>query len=235
MYRKVDMDVGDRFFEMKLRKQMCGLGALRVHSGTVTKDKGSFTTISNPLPGCPRNEYLIHQNQPQQLQPPMPKSKPSQSPQIHTPGSKRPPKHWDLSQRTRPPKRGPSAAHRPTVYSLKTKIRDLTRLLRRPDRFPADVQIAQERALAGYRQALKDFEKERRKRRLIGKYHMVRFFGELDSDMFSHSGCLHIYMENKKAKFCWSLSLHITDQPYICELKFSASNMNQNVEKQPAS
>jgi G3E family GTPase len=64
-----------------------------------------------------------------------------------------------------------------SVNRLKTKIRDLTRLLRRPDHLPADVLVVQERALAGYKQALEGIEREKRKKEMIGKYHMVRFFG----------------------------------------------------------
>ncbi len=64
-----------------------------------------------------------------------------------------------------------------SVNRLKTKIRDLTRLLRRPDHLPADVLVVQERALAGYQHALEGIEREKRKKEMIGKYHMVRFFG----------------------------------------------------------
>ena len=39
------------------------------------------------------------------------------------------------------------------------------------------MQVAQERALAGYRQDLERIEGAKRRNKMISKYHMVRFFG----------------------------------------------------------
>ena len=63
------------------------------------------------------------------------------------------------------------------VNALKEKIRDLTRLLQRPEGLPADVRIEKERALAGYKQDLDAAYDEKAKQAMIKKYHMVRFFG----------------------------------------------------------
>lgn len=89
------------------------------------------------------------------------------------PDSRRPPKHWYQQ----PSISDPSGPHRTSVNRLKSNIRDLTRLLRRPEKLPADVQVVQERALAGYRQALEQMESGKRRKQMISKYHMVRFFG----------------------------------------------------------
>lgn len=64
-----------------------------------------------------------------------------------------------------------------SVNRLKSKIRDLSRLLDHAEKLPADVRIEKERALAGYRQDLEQIENVKRKQKMITKYHKVRFFG----------------------------------------------------------
>ncbi|KAL9632153.1 MAG: hypothetical protein Q9164_005501 [Protoblastenia rupestris] len=66
--------------------------------------------------------------------------------------------------------------HSTSVNAIKSKIRDVTRLLDHSDRLPAGVRIEKERALAGYKQDLENALKEKRKQHMISKYHMVRFF-----------------------------------------------------------
>ena len=60
---------------------------------------------------------------------------------------------------------------------IKARVRDVTRLLEHSNDLPPGVRIEKERALAGYRQDLAEAEAEARKQQMIGKYHMVRFFG----------------------------------------------------------
>ena len=62
------------------------------------------------------------------------------------------------------------------INPLKSKIRDVERLLAHADHLPADVRIEKERALAGYKQDLDYAIQERQKQKLITKYHKVRFF-----------------------------------------------------------
>lgn len=62
------------------------------------------------------------------------------------------------------------------INPLKSKIRDLTRLLNNTDHLPAGIRIEKERALAGYKQDLEQALEEKRNGKLIAKYHMVRFF-----------------------------------------------------------
>lgn len=72
-----------------------------------------------------------------------------------------------------------SIAHRMaprSVNPIKSKIRDLTRLLDHNDDLPADVRLEKERALAAYKHDLEAALHEKEKQKMISKYHMVRFF-----------------------------------------------------------
>ncbi|KAJ6131426.1 hypothetical protein N7523_001886 [Penicillium sp. IBT 18751x] len=62
----------------------------------------------------------------------------------------------------------------PSVNELKKRIRDVKRLLQKPN-LPADARILQERALAGYEQDLADENARRERSQIISKYHFVRF------------------------------------------------------------
>ncbi len=74
-----------------------------------------------------------------------------------------------------------------SINRLKAKIRDTTRLLSRAEKLPADVRIEKERALAGYQYDLERASKEKRKKQMIKKYHMVRFFGRSNPKTWSFS------------------------------------------------
>ena len=72
-----------------------------------------------------------------------------------------------------------SDAHRMaprSVNPIKSKIRDLRRLLDHNDDLPADVRLEKERALAGYKHDLEAALHEKEKQKMISRYHMVRFF-----------------------------------------------------------
>ncbi len=71
----------------------------------------------------------------------------------------------------------PPSTKTPSVNQLKSKIRDLTRMLEHSDHLPPGVRIEKERALAGYKQDVGNVYEDKRKNELIKKYHMVRFFG----------------------------------------------------------
>lgn len=75
--------------------------------------------------------------------------------------------------------RGEEKPH-PSVNELKRRIRDVKRLLAKPD-LSADKRVIQERALAGYEKELADEERRRERSRMIKKYHFVRFLGMLPS------------------------------------------------------
>ena len=68
------------------------------------------------------------------------------------------------------------SSHPTSINPIKSKIRDVTRLLGNSDHLPADIRIEKERALAGYKQDLETALREKQKQHMIGKYHMVRFF-----------------------------------------------------------
>lgn len=124
-------------------------------------------------------------------------------------------KNWNQ----KPSRSDLSTPNRTSVNRIKSKIRDLTRLLRRPENLPADVQVLQERALAGYRQALEQIEGEKRKSQMIGKYHMVRFFGGFRYDLLRLRGGLFR-----------GVSSNVSIMPRGLTLR----PLNQNVKKQRA-
>ncbi|TGZ85512.1 hypothetical protein EX30DRAFT_300011, partial [Ascodesmis nigricans] len=65
----------------------------------------------------------------------------------------------------------------PSVTNLKKKIRDLERLLARPNsKLTADARAENERALQAFKYELGSASKDKREQALARKYHMVRFF-----------------------------------------------------------
>ncbi|KAL8869487.1 MAG: hypothetical protein Q9174_004238 [Haloplaca sp. 1 TL-2023] len=63
-----------------------------------------------------------------------------------------------------------------SVNALKSKIRDVTRVLEHAQDLPMDVRIEKQRALAGYKQDLGKAQREKERQQMIKRYHMVRFF-----------------------------------------------------------
>jgi hypothetical protein len=65
-----------------------------------------------------------------------------------------------------------------SVTTLKKKIRDLQRLLSRPNsNLSAQLRVDNERALAAYKHELSFATQSRAEQKNAKKYHMVRFFG----------------------------------------------------------
>jgi len=63
------------------------------------------------------------------------------------------------------------------VNPLKTRLRDLRRMLAHAKDMPADIRIGHEREVATCEQDLAATVKEAQVSNTIKKYHMVRFFG----------------------------------------------------------
>ena len=84
--------------------------------------------------------------------------------------------HANKRHKSNPYDNGVHPSHQ-SANTLKSKIRDLSRLLDHSKDLPADVRIEKERALTGYRADLKGAQNEKRKADMIKRYHMVRFFG----------------------------------------------------------
>ncbi|KAL9576143.1 MAG: hypothetical protein Q9212_007346 [Teloschistes hypoglaucus] len=63
-----------------------------------------------------------------------------------------------------------------SVNAVKSKIRDVSRVLDHAQDLPMDVRIEKQRALVGYKQDLEKAQKAKERQRMIKKYHMVRFF-----------------------------------------------------------
>ncbi|KAL8964024.1 MAG: hypothetical protein Q9183_004764 [Haloplaca sp. 2 TL-2023] len=72
--------------------------------------------------------------------------------------------------------KAPVRANPLSIHALKSKVRDVTRVLEHAQDLPLDVRIEKQRALAGYRQDLEKAQREKERQRMIKKYHMVRFF-----------------------------------------------------------
>ncbi|KAL6713380.1 rRNA-processing protein efg1 [Lecanora helva] len=95
-------------------------------------------------------------------------------------GPKAPRRHANVSnnkmskKRNKAPRGSSPPANDSSVNRLKSKIRSLTRSL--DHGMKPQTQVVAERALAGYKRDLENIEEEKRKKALIGRYHMVRFF-----------------------------------------------------------
>ena len=74
------------------------------------------------------------------------------------------------------PRRNKEPSGHKSINPLKSKIRDLERLLARSEHLPAGVKIEKERALAGYKQDLEQAIHGKQRQHKISKYHKVRFF-----------------------------------------------------------
>jgi hypothetical protein len=85
----------------------------------------------------------------------------------------------------------PSSVYRhqaASVNAIKKRIRDVTRKLEHSENLPANIRMEDERALAAYQQELTAAEAEKARQKMISRYHMVRFFGMLDTTSMI---CLH--------------------------------------------
>ena len=85
--------------------------------------------------------------------------------------------------RKKPRRLGPQLHKKPesltSVNAIKKRIRDAKRRLERSENLPANIRVETERALAAYQHELVAAEEEKTRQNMIGKYHMVRFFGIL--------------------------------------------------------
>ncbi|CAG8971507.1 hypothetical protein HYALB_00002092 [Hymenoscyphus albidus] len=96
-----------------------------------------------------------------------------ESRQFQVPGSR--PKPSKKPRRFEPPAHK-KQAHASSVNAIKKRIRDVSRRLERADDLPATVRMDDERALEAYVHELEAAEAEKIRQKMIGKYHMVRFF-----------------------------------------------------------
>lgn len=77
-------------------------------------------------------------------------------------------------QKTKPLKRKEE-----NISWVKKRARTIERMFQRDSsKLPANVQKDLERELAAHKQRIQDAEFKKRRSKMIGKYHMVRFFGE---------------------------------------------------------
>lgn len=67
--------------------------------------------------------------------------------------------------------------HSPSsINAIKKRLRDVNRRLERSDKISAEIRVQDERARETYQQELAAAEAEKRRQRMIKKYHMVKFF-----------------------------------------------------------
>ncbi|RKF72280.1 rRNA-processing protein efg1 [Golovinomyces cichoracearum] len=91
--------------------------------------------------------------------------------QIYGNGSKpsKKPRRQELTQI--PKQHSPSS-----INAIKKRLRDVNRRLERSDKISAEIRAQDERAREAYQQELAVAEAEKRRQRMIKKYHMVKFF-----------------------------------------------------------
>ena len=80
------------------------------------------------------------------------------------------------SRRPRPTVKADDASD-VTIGALRNSIRNLERLLQHNENLPANVRAEKERALESYKIDLEEADETRRSKKIIKKYHGVRFFG----------------------------------------------------------
>lgn len=72
----------------------------------------------------------------------------------------------------------PQPADSDSFHAIKKRARAIGRLLARENtKLPADKQNELERELAAHKQRIADAQSKKDRSKMIGKYHMVRFFG----------------------------------------------------------
>lgn len=64
----------------------------------------------------------------------------------------------------------------------KKRARDIERQLQRAVDMPADVRKNLEREMASHKAQLETFSNKKKRKEMISKYHMIRFFGMSDFD-----------------------------------------------------
>ena len=67
-----------------------------------------------------------------------------------------------------------------SLTAIRADIKHLTWELERVDSLPADVRVEKERQLANCHMELNVKLEQKKRQQMISKYHMVRFFGELN-------------------------------------------------------
>lgn len=84
------------------------------------------------------------------------------------PGGVKRQKHKQGKKSTEPPK---------NINETKKRIRNIERRFRVAQNLPADVKLNMERELVHLKQAVADADEDKKRSKMITKYHMVRFFG----------------------------------------------------------
>jgi len=89
------------------------------------------------------------------------------------------PRGSDIRPRAKPKNQSRTIDKGPSLNALKKRKRNLRRLLEHAEKLPADIRINHERELASCTAGIEDAQNQAELSRMIKKYHMVRFFGEI--------------------------------------------------------
>lgn len=111
----------------------------------------------------------------------------SPSRHLHLSITTMPQPHRPTKPNSATPHRRPKPTHNNTLSSrtstnaIKKRKRDLRRLLEHAEKLPANIRISHERELASCDTELETAKEMARRSQMIKKYHMVRFFGMLNT------------------------------------------------------
>lgn len=108
-------------------------------------------------------------------------------------------KHGPSKKKPKQGRKDPGAEDA-SINAMKTRARTIQRRLQKQPRdekpMPANVQKDLERELVALKQRIQEAQEKRLRSNMIGKYHMVRFFGKHDricpsswTALFACSGC----------------------------------------------
>lgn len=100
------------------------------------------------------------------------------------PQPRRPTKLNSATSHRRPkPTNKDTLSSRTSTNAIKKRKRDLRRLLEHAEKLPANIRISHERELASCDTELETAKETARRSQMIKKYHMVRFFGMLNTSV----------------------------------------------------
>lgn len=116
------------------------------------------------------------------------------------------------------------------VNALKSKVRDISRLLAKDGKLPAQIRIAKERELQNTQFELQQSQRAERRSKMIGKYHQVRFFDRQKATkrlkrarkkliaLHEADGTRHeVQQEVHVAEICVNYAMYYPlDKPYCC-------------------
>ena len=109
-------------------------------------------------------------------------------------------------KRTRPNRTTKSKGKEDSMSWVRTRARNIERLLQKNQDLPANVQNDLERELAAHKVSIADKAFQRKRSAMISKYHMVRFFGTASHKDFRKNIVKHANTEVYRTEKGFTLS-----------------------------